>query len=584
MKKLLFSFVSLLVCITVYADVNIRYSTFPDANFRAWLLEQSYGADGVLTDAEIAKVTRMKFNNMEIKNLKGIEYFTSLKDLLCDYNQITSLDMSRFTQLDTLSCFDNQITSLNVSGCKSLRFLGCMYNPLISLNVSGCSSLKQLFCGNNTLSSLDISGCTALKKLDCSSTKLTSLDASECKALDTIYCNNCQLTSLKLAGGMAVKQALYCYGNKIKGTAMDALIASLPDVALGKMFAISDFDEGNIITTSQVAVANEKGWIVYQMDDSYNWQEYEGSAPIVEINETNFPDANFRQYLLEQTYGTDGILTDDEIGSVIFMSLYEKGIKTLKGIEFFTALKYLDCNNNQLTSLDVSKNTALTEFSCSNNQLESLDLTQNTALTYLLCYSNRLTSLDVSKNSELSFLDCGANLLTSLDVSNNHVLRYIFCENNKLASLDLTNNTNLTGLCCFANQIKGTSMDALVESLPTVERGSLDVICYQGEGNVITTTQVAAAKVKGWTSYYYNKYEEFVEYEGSSLDYLRGDANGDGEIGMPDVMFIVNYILGTPADTFNEEAADANQDGEIGMPDVMFIVNYILNGKFPDEE
>ena len=29
---------------------------------------------------------------------------------------------------------------------------------------------------------------------------------------------------------------------------------------------------------------------------------------------------------------------------------------------------------------------------------------------------------------------------------------------------------------------------------------------------------------------------------------------------------------------------DVNLDGEIGMPDVMFIVNYILNGKFPDEE
>ena len=66
--------------------------------------------------------------------------------------------------------------------------------------------------------------------------------------------------------------------------------------------------------------------------------------------------------------------------------------------------------------------------------------------------------------------------------------------------------------------------------------------------------------------------------------YVRGDANGDGEIGMPDVMFVVNYILGNPADTFNADAADANLDGEIGMPDVMFIVNYILNGKFPDEE
>jgi len=64
---------------------------------------------------------------------------------------------------------------------------------------------------------------------------------------------------------------------------------------------------------------------------------------------------------------------------------------------------------------------------------------------------------------------------------------------------------------------------------------------------------------------------------------VRGDANSDGEIGMPDVMFIVNYILGTPADTFDAKAADVNGDGEVGMPDVMYIVNYILNGRFPED-
>ena len=101
----------------------------------------------------------------------------------------------------------------------------------------------------------------------------------------------------------------------------------------------------------------------------------------------------------------------------------------------------------------------------------------------------------------------------------------------------------------------------------------------------MSTTQVAAAKAKGWTPYEL-KDRWWFEYAGSepTTDVLRGDANGDGEIGMPDVMFVVNYILGNPAETFNADAADANQDGEIGMPDVMFIVNYILNGKFPDEE
>lgn len=64
-------------------------------------------------------------------------------------------------------------------------------------------------------------------------------------------------------------------------------------------------------------------------------------------------------------------------------------------------------------------------------------------------------------------------------------------------------------------------------------------------------------------------------------DYILGDANNDSEIGMSDIMYIVNYLLGTPADDFNENAADANQDGEIGMSDVMFIVQYLLTGEFP---
>lgn len=66
-------------------------------------------------------------------------------------------------------------------------------------------------------------------------------------------------------------------------------------------------------------------------------------------------------------------------------------------------------------------------------------------------------------------------------------------------------------------------------------------------------------------------------------DPMRGDANENGKIDMQDVTLIVSYILGTPSETFNTEAADVNDDGEIGMSDVMHIIHYILNGKFPDE-
>ena len=88
----------------------------------------------------------------------------------------------------------------------------------------------------------------------------------------------------------------------------------------------------------------------------------------------------------------------------------------------------LDCSDNQLTSLDVSKNTFLTDLDCFNNQLTSLDLSQNTALTTLYCFDNQLTSLDVSKHTALTTLYCNENQLTSLDVSKNTALTSLSCS------------------------------------------------------------------------------------------------------------------------------------------------------------
>ena len=64
----------------------------------------------------------------------------------------------------------------------------------------------------------------------------------------------------------------------------------------------------------------------------------------------------------------------------------------------------LSCFNNQLTSLDVSKNTNLGTLSCSHNQLTSLDVSKNTNLGTLYCFNNQLTELDVSKNTNLGIV------------------------------------------------------------------------------------------------------------------------------------------------------------------------------------
>ena len=122
-----------------------------------------------------------------------------------------------------------------------------------------------------------------------------------------------------------------------------------------------------------------------------------------------------------------------------------------------TALTELNCNTNQLTALDVSRNTALEKLNCYKNQLTALDITQNSALTTLWCFANRLTALDVSKNIVLTELDCSANPLTALDVSKNTALTSLGCSLNQLTALDVSKNTALRELQCYNNQL--TTLD-----------------------------------------------------------------------------------------------------------------------------
>ena len=169
----------------------------------------------------------------------------------------------------------------------------------------------------------------------------------------------------------------------------------------------------------------------------------------------NIPDPVFRAYCEAQTaWDTDGDgkLSAKEAAAVTIIDVsdtYEgvnEGIKSLKGIEYFTGLTELNCYGNNLTALDVSRNTALIGLVCSINQLTSLDVSKNTALSELVCEGNQLTSLDVSKNAALTVLVCPYNQLTALDVSKNTALTTLFCWNNQLTALDVSQNTALIEL------------------------------------------------------------------------------------------------------------------------------------------
>ena len=181
------------------------------------------------------------------------------------------------------------------------------------------------------------------------------------------------------------------------------------------------------------------------------------TSPLLIAQNVYIPDANFKAYLVGNTYiNTNGDTEIQVSEASSFIGEIDCGgfnISDLTGIEAFTALTHLDCGGNQLTSLDVSQNTALNTLFCYSNQLTSLNVTQNTALNTLFCYSNQLPSLNVTQNTVLTELLCHNNQLTSLDVSQNTALTYLDCAINQLTSLDVSQNIFLEYIWCGANQL-----------------------------------------------------------------------------------------------------------------------------------
>ena len=180
-----------------------------------------------------------------------------------------------------------------------------------------------------------------------------------------------------------------------------------------------------------------------------------GAADSVKINEKNFPDEIFRAYVQKNfDKDEDGMLSEKEISNVKRIIVRNNVIESVKGVEYFTELEYLNCEHNNIGEFDLTKNTKLRTFCCGKNIIPELDLSKNTELEWLDCYGCGLTELDVSKNKELTYLACYHNDLKKLDVSKNTKLRTLYCENNEFTSLDLSKNTELADLDCGNNHLK----------------------------------------------------------------------------------------------------------------------------------
>jgi uncharacterized repeat protein (TIGR01451 family) len=247
------------------------------------------------------------------------------------------------------------------------------------------------------------------------------------------------------------------------------------------------------------------------------------------------PDPNFATYLtLRFPTCMKGDSMDIDcagIQSAISMTVNEKYISDLKGIEHFTNLQTLNCKTNLLTSLPALPNSLLTlccdnnqlkslptlpnsleKLECSNNQLTEIPLLPN-ALNRLLCQGNQLVSLP-NLPSSIQTLFCSNNLLTSLPTLP-YLLQTLNCDNNQLTSLpalpkllevlNFTDNqvksipalpihlqylkcsrNKLTGLPALPNSLIGLTCGFnLISCFPTLPSSIIET-CFNISGNPFT--------------------------------------------------------------------------------------------------
>ena len=324
----------------VTGDVVIN-EAFPDQVFREFVKQYDNNNDGKLSQDELAAVTEMDldpydvpydkpYRGEKISSLKGIEHFTSLKNLNCKLNLLTELDVSQNPALESLDCSYNQLRALDVSNNLALKELNCCGSnngsyKLSALDVSHNLALTELKCGGNSLGALDVSKNSELNSLDCEGNHLSALDVSKNSELNSLNCGDNKLSALNVSNNSKLT-ILGCWDNKL-----------------------SELDLRNNSALEQLTCYSNQ---LSELDVSQN-----KALKLLNCGYNLLSELNVSQNLvLEALYCDSNQLSELDVSQN----------KALKG---------LVCRRNQLSALDLSNNQKLSaHLYCDSNQLTSLNL------------------------------------------------------------------------------------------------------------------------------------------------------------------------------------------------------------------
>jgi len=157
---------------------RFSYVDVPDPILRGHLKGLlSLSASDPISDVQAASLISLNLDYLGVQDLEGIQRFTNLRTLFCQYNQLSQLpDLSDLNRLRTLAAANNQLQFLPKLPA-SLEMLWVGYNQLVKLpDFSELTQLISLSCVSNQLTQLpELNALTQLEQVNCYQNRISAL-------------------------------------------------------------------------------------------------------------------------------------------------------------------------------------------------------------------------------------------------------------------------------------------------------------------------------------------------------------------------------------------------------------------------
>lgn len=315
--------------------------------------------DGEIQVSEALTIAHLDLRSSSLTDLTGIENFTNLTVLYCDYNQLTSLNISGLASLEYLSCSHNQLGILNLTGLVSLEDLICNNNSLTALNVAGLSGLKNVNCSINSLGSLNISSLTGLLHLNCEGNPLAALNVSNSVGLVSLKCGGTPLNALDVSALVNLEN-------------LEFTNSSIGAIDLGTLVNLKNLSCGsNGLTAIDLsALVNLESLFLY--NNQLTTLDLTGLTQLKKLscssNLFTTLNVNFLTNLTELIYGNTG-LADVDVSNLVNLNTfgYYGGTHLPPSLVNFPNLENLAVVATTMTTLDVSDLTRLKTFTANGN-------------------------------------------------------------------------------------------------------------------------------------------------------------------------------------------------------------------------